>query len=174
MSNPLAALTTYHNTTEQDKLMGTGYVTMQTFQFSVTSRIGLDLTYQNQHIWTLYYFSTENQNSTTNVTDNLNKYNTWLWENFATYSRDFGDHSLTVMAGYSAQEAKLPLHPVRIPIPCTHLTWLQKGMSTHSKGQLHLTLMTEPVEALQTILWHLCLAVCHIATKPSFIRRFST
>jgi len=112
MSNPLATLTTYHNTTEQDKMMGTGYATIKPFAgFSFTSRIGLDLTYQNQHIWTpLYYFSTENQNGTTNVSDNLNKYNTWLWENFATYSKDFGDHSLTLMAGYSAQDYKGPAY----------------------------------------------------------------
>lgn len=112
MSNPLATLTTYHNTTEQDKLMGTGYVAIKPFKgLTFTSRIGLDLTYQNQHIWTpLYYFSTENQNGTTNVTDNLNKYNTWLWENFATYSKDFGDHSFTALAGYSAQEFKGPIY----------------------------------------------------------------
>jgi TonB-linked SusC/RagA family outer membrane protein len=112
MSNPLATLNTYHNTTEQDKLMGTGYVTVKPLTgLSFTSRIGLDLTYQNQHIWSpLYYFSTENQNGTTNVTDNLNKYNTWLWENFATYAKDFGDHSLTLMAGYSAQEYTGPAY----------------------------------------------------------------
>lgn len=112
MANPLAVLTTYHNTTEQDKLMGTGYATIKPFKgFTFTSRIGIDLTYQNQHIWSpLYYFSTENQNGTTNVTDNLNKYNTWLWENFATYSKDFGDHSFSVMAGYSAQEYNGPVY----------------------------------------------------------------
>lgn len=112
MSNPLATLTTYHNTTEQDKLMGTGYVTVKPLKgLSLTSRIGIDLTYQNQHIWSpLYYFSTENQNGTTNVTDNLNKYNTWLWENFATYNKEIGDHSFTVMAGYSAQEFKGPAY----------------------------------------------------------------
>ncbi len=112
MSNPLATLTTYHNTTEQDKLMGTGYATIKPFTgLTVTSRIGIDLTYQNQHIWSpLYYFSTENQNGTTNVTDNLNKYNTWLWENFATYAKDFGDHSFSVMAGYSAEQYKGPAY----------------------------------------------------------------
>ena len=110
MSNPMAQLQVYHNTTEQDKLMGNGYATIEPFKgFTLTSRIGLDLTYQNQHIWNpLYYFSTENQNGTTNVSDNLDKYNTWLWENFATYNKDFGDHSLTVMAGYSAQDYKGP------------------------------------------------------------------
>jgi TonB-linked SusC/RagA family outer membrane protein len=112
MSNPLAQVSVYHNTTEQDKMMGTGYVAIKPFKgFTFTSRIGLDLTYQNQHIWTpLYYFSTENQNGTTNVTDNLNKYNTWLWENFATYNKVFGDHSLTLMAGYSAQEYTGPVY----------------------------------------------------------------
>ncbi len=112
MANPLAVLTTYHNTTEQDKLLGTGYVTIKPVTgLTFTSRIGVDLTYQNQHIWSpLYYFSTESQNATTNVTDNLNKYNTWLWENFATYSKDFGDHSLTLLAGYSAQQYKGPVY----------------------------------------------------------------
>ena len=108
MANPLAVLTTYHNTTAQDKLMGTGYATIKPFKgFSFTSRIGVDLTYQNQHSWApLYYFSTESQNATTNVSDNLNKWNTWLWENFATYNKEIGDHSFTLMAGYSAQEYK--------------------------------------------------------------------
>lgn len=112
MANPLAVLTTYHNSTEQDKMLGTGYLTIKPVTgLSFTSRIGLDLTYQNQHMWSpLYYFSTENQNGTTNVTDNLNKYNTWLWENFATYSKDFGDHSLTLLAGYSAQQYKGPAY----------------------------------------------------------------
>ncbi len=112
MANPLAVLAVNHNTTEQDKLMGTGYVTIKPFAgLSFTSRVGIDLTYQNQHIWSpLYYFSTENQNGTTNVTDNLNKYNTWLWENFATYNKEIGDHSITLMAGYSAQETKNPVY----------------------------------------------------------------
>lgn len=112
MSNPLATLSTYHNTTEQDKLMGTGYVTIKPVKgLSFTSRIGLDLTYQNQHQWSpLYYFSTESQNGTTNVTDNLNKYNTWLWENFATYTKEIGEHSFTALAGYSAQEYKGPVY----------------------------------------------------------------
>jgi len=112
MSNPLATLQTYHNTTEQDKLMGTGYATIKPFKgFTITSRIGLDLAYQNNHQWTpLYYFSTESQNGTTNVTDNLNQWNTWLWENFATYTKEFGDHSFTALAGYSAQEYKGPVY----------------------------------------------------------------
>ena len=108
MANPLAVLTTYHNTTEQDKMLGTGYVTVKPIAgLTFTSRIGLDMTYQNNHLWApLYYFSAESQNGTTNVTDNLNKWNTWLWENFATYAKDFGDHSFSLMGGYSAQEYK--------------------------------------------------------------------
>jgi len=112
MANPLATLSITHNTTEQDKIMGTGFVAIKPFKgFTFTSRIGLDLAYQNQHIWTpRYYFSTENQNGTTNVTDNLNKWNTWLWENFATYSKEFGNHSFSAMAGYSAQAYAGPVY----------------------------------------------------------------
>lgn len=133
MSNPLATLSTYHNTTEQDKIIGTGYGTIKPFKgFTFTSRIGLDLAYQNQHIWTpLYYFSTENQNGTTNVTDNLNKWNTWLWENFGTYTKEFGNHSLTAMAGYSAQEYKGPVYTLySAPLVSEGDPFAQQGATT--------------------------------------------
>jgi TonB-linked SusC/RagA family outer membrane protein len=42
------------------------------------------------------------------IDDRINKWNTWLWENFASYSKDFGDHSLTLLAGYSAQKYQGP------------------------------------------------------------------
>jgi TonB-linked SusC/RagA family outer membrane protein len=109
-SNPLALLQTYHNTIEQDKILGTAYATIKPFKgFSFTSRIGLDLTYQVQHSWApKYYFSSENQNTMTTVDDNVYKWYTWLWENFASYNLSFADHDITLLAGYSAQEYQAP------------------------------------------------------------------
>ncbi|WP_163712730.1 SusC/RagA family TonB-linked outer membrane protein [Mangrovibacterium lignilyticum] len=109
-TNPLALLQTYHNTIEQDKILGSAYATIKPLKgLSITSRIGLDLTYQVQHSWTPeYYFSSENQNTMTTIDDTINKWYTWLWENFASYNVSVADHDITLLAGYSAQEYQAP------------------------------------------------------------------
>ncbi|WP_372774306.1 TonB-dependent receptor [Mangrovibacterium sp.] len=109
-ANPLALLDTYHNTIEQDKILGTAYATIKPVKgLSFTSRVGLDLTYQSQHSWNpTYYFSSENQNSATTVDDTINKWYTWLWENFASYSYSIADHSFTLLGGYSAEQYQAP------------------------------------------------------------------
>ncbi|WP_320018148.1 TonB-dependent receptor [Labilibaculum manganireducens] len=109
-ANPLAMLQTYHNTITQDKVLGMAYATVKPIKgLSFTTRIGLDLTYQTQHSWApTYYFSSESQNSATSVDDEINKWYTWLWENFATYNKKVGDHDFTLLAGYSAEENQEP------------------------------------------------------------------
>ena len=108
--NPLALLQTYHNTITQDKILGMAYATVKPIKgLSFTTRVGIDLTYQTQHSWApTYYFSSENQNSATSVDDEINKWYTWLWENFATYNKKVGDHDFTLLAGYSAEENQEP------------------------------------------------------------------
>lgn len=112
ISNPLALLNTYRNTITQDKILGNVYANLKPIKgLTFTSRIGLDLTYQTDHRWApLYYFSSESQNSETYVDDNINKWYTWLWENFASYNKAFGDHDFTILAGYSAEESQSPLY----------------------------------------------------------------
>lgn len=109
-ANPLAMLQTYHNTITQDKVLGMAYATVKPIKgLSFTTRVGLDLTYQTQHSWApTYYFSSESQNSATSVDDEINKWYTWLWENFATYNKKVGDHDFTLLAGYSAEENQEP------------------------------------------------------------------
>jgi TonB-linked SusC/RagA family outer membrane protein len=109
-ANPLALLDTYKNNTVQDKILGNVYATIKPIKgLSFTSRVGIDLTYQVKHSWApKYYFSAESQNSQTYVDDNINKWYTWLWENFASYNTKIGDHDFTVLAGYSAEEYQAP------------------------------------------------------------------
>jgi TonB-linked SusC/RagA family outer membrane protein len=104
--NPLAKLQTYHNKTTQDKFLGTVYTTLKPIKgLKVTSRVGLDLTYQTDHSWTgEYYLSSENTSTSTSVSDDINKWYTWLWESFATYDFKIADHNFTILAGYSAEE----------------------------------------------------------------------
>ena len=110
ISNPLALLDTYRNNIIQDKILGNVYATIKPIKgLSFTSRIGLDLTYQTDHNWAPeYYFSDESKNPETYVNDDINKWYTWLWENFASYNKAFGDHDFTILAGYSAEESKSP------------------------------------------------------------------
>lgn len=108
--NPLALLSTYHNKIAQDKILGTGHVTIKPIEgLSITSRIGIDLTYQAKHYWTPeYYFSAEQSNTLSSVDDINDKWYTWLWENFATYTKSFGSHNITALLGYSAQKYQNP------------------------------------------------------------------
>ncbi len=108
--NPLALLDTYHNKITQDKLLGTAFATIKPVKgLRFTSRLGIDLTYETDHSWTSeYYFSSEKQNTSTAVDDDINKWYTWLWENFASYDFSVNDHNFTALLGYSAEEYVAP------------------------------------------------------------------
>lgn len=110
IANPLGVLDTYHNSISQDKVMGSAFVTIKPIEgLSITSRIGLDLVYQTQHYWSSpYYFNSQKQNTSMDIDDRLNNSNTWLWENFASYTKEFGEHTITAMAGLSAQKTESP------------------------------------------------------------------
>ena len=112
IAHPLAKLETYHNSIKQDKILGSAYVTLKPIKgLNITSRIGLDLAYQNQKWWSSeYYFNSENQNPIMTIDDRINKWDTWLWENFASYTKTFGDHTVTAMAGVSAQKYEGPYY----------------------------------------------------------------
>lgn len=110
MANPLMILQTTHNNTKIDQLTATGYVTLKPIKgLSITSRIGSDFSYSLNHLWVpKYYASAEAQNGSSYVRDILQKNTRWVWDNFASYTKEIEDHSITAMLGYSAQEANLP------------------------------------------------------------------
>jgi TonB-linked SusC/RagA family outer membrane protein len=121
-ANPLAVLNIYHNNIGQDKFLSNAYATIKPIEgLKITSRIGLDLTYQTQHWWSPeYYFSVENSNSSMTVDDRLNQWSTWLWENFATYETNIDEHNLSFLAGFSAEQSEGPsysLHSGAMIVP---------------------------------------------------------
>lgn len=106
-ANPIAVMDTYHNEIQTDKLLGMIYGKVMPFDgFTFTSRFGIDMSYQNQHYWTPeYYFSSESSNGQSSVDDNLDRWYTWLWENFATYNyATESGHNFMGLLGYSAQD----------------------------------------------------------------------
>jgi TonB-linked SusC/RagA family outer membrane protein len=108
ITNPFVSLANTNGVTTNDKLIGNLYVDITPFDgFKFTSRIDLELALTNNHYWNQpFYYDATNKNSAGITHDNNDFYNKWTWENFATYTRRFGDHNLTLLAGMSAEDYK--------------------------------------------------------------------
>lgn len=104
--NPLIRIANTTGITTDNKLLGSGYLKLKPLEgLTFTSRVGLDMAFQNFHEWNPSYYATDIATSTSaNVSIDEKIWTTWLWENFASYSKTFDVHSFTVLAGVSAQE----------------------------------------------------------------------
>jgi TonB-linked SusC/RagA family outer membrane protein len=109
-ANPVGVIQTYKNKITSDNMLGTFYATLKPFEgFTFTSRFGIDLSFQTNHGWSpKYYVSSERNNSSNIVTDNIDKHFNWLWENFASYDKTINMHHFNVLVGYSAQRNQHP------------------------------------------------------------------
>lgn len=106
--NPFVTMAVTNGGIKQDNLNGNFYAEISPLKgLTFTSRIGLDLYYQNNHFWTpVYYYTTEKSNNATTVVDNNFMNYGWTWENFVSYNKKFGDHNITLLAGMSAEDFK--------------------------------------------------------------------
>jgi len=92
----------------QDKILGNVFAEISPFKgFTFTSRLGIDLAWQNNHRWNkIYYYNDLRYNDAASVNENIDNWYTWQWENFASYAKKFGDHGISVLAGMSSQDYK--------------------------------------------------------------------
>jgi TonB-linked outer membrane protein, SusC/RagA family len=104
--NPFVTMAITNGGVKQDNINGNVYAEITPLKgLTFTSRFGLDLFYQNNHFWNpVYYYTTERSNTATLVVDNNFKNFGWTWENFITYTKKFGEHNVTVLAGMSAED----------------------------------------------------------------------
>ncbi len=105
-ANPLAQMAIARGNTVQDKVVGNMFATLKPLKgLSITSRLGIDYANQIYHTWNpTYWFSSERFNSTTSGRNNYDKWYTWMWENYASYTRSFEKHNFSLMGGLSAQK----------------------------------------------------------------------
>lgn len=110
IGNPVSLIQTYNNKITTDNLLSTFYAKISPLKgLSMTSRFGMDMSYVNNHSWsTKYFISSERSNGSNTITDNLDKYFSWLWENFATYNFKVDQHNFTLLGGLSAQKFQHP------------------------------------------------------------------
>lgn len=104
IANPFVLSSISNNPTQQHKIIGNGFVEITPMEgLTLTSRLGIDLAYQNMHEYNpVYYYTSERNNPTSTVKDNSDLWNTWQWENFLSYSKSVGQHSFNALVGMSA------------------------------------------------------------------------
>jgi TonB-linked SusC/RagA family outer membrane protein len=94
--------------TIQDKILGDVYVEISPVaDLKFTSRLGIDNAWQNLHWWNpVYYYNDLRYNAAPSDNENDDYWNTWQWENFASFAKKIGDHDFSLMAGMSSQESR--------------------------------------------------------------------
>jgi len=104
--NPVAQIDNTHNNWYTDKFLGGVNLTIKPYEgFTFKSTYDIDLAYGNNNYWTPeYYYHSVNYNYLSSVNQVTQRWFTWQWENVLTYSKQFGAHDLTLLAGNTLRE----------------------------------------------------------------------
>lgn len=108
IANPIGEISLDNGLTQETKFIGNVYANIKPIDGLVfTTRYGVEQTFNNYEDWTKKYWWNQNNKNTTNTkTFNQGRFNTWLWENFATYTKQISEHDFSVMLGMSAQDSE--------------------------------------------------------------------
>ena len=104
--NPLLTLSLATGSEKSDNVLGSFFVELSPIEgLTITSRAGIDYYHKRRHYWNpRYRYSNERNNSSLAALDETSEHRKWQWENFATYSKSFDVHSISVTAGMSAEK----------------------------------------------------------------------
>ncbi|HYH02215.1 MAG TPA: SusC/RagA family TonB-linked outer membrane protein, partial [Bacillota bacterium] len=104
ISNPIGRATINTNTTKGYNIVGNVYGEITLFKdlkFKTTG--GIEALFWDSRSWAPKYNWQPIPQPNSSLSQQYNKSQTWLWDNFLTYEKDFTDHHLTLIAGSSAQ-----------------------------------------------------------------------
>lgn len=106
--NPLIRIANNKDLTTDNKLLGSAYATLKPIEgLSITSRVGVDVAYQSFNSWSpSFYANSESLNTSPMLELDEKRWATWLWENFASYTKSINNHNFTALVGMSAQQYK--------------------------------------------------------------------
>ncbi|MFK8102272.1 MAG: SusC/RagA family TonB-linked outer membrane protein [Saprospiraceae bacterium] len=102
--NPIAALTLDNGQgSTNDRIIGSVFAEAQIIDgLKVTTRFGVDNDFGNFHLWTpSFYFTGTRQSNAATVIQNQFRSTRWQWENYVTYEKDFGKHTISGLVGTS-------------------------------------------------------------------------
>lgn len=104
--NPVAALKVAQGNGWSDKIVANVFGEIEPIKgLKLRSTIGTDLAFWgNESFSPVHYLNTTNQVTLNGYTRESNRGVFWLWENQLSYHRTIGKHSVTAMAGTTAQK----------------------------------------------------------------------
>ncbi len=108
--NPVAYAEKIASTTvDSYKFLTSAYLKLKPFKgFSFTTRFGYDKNeWDTRNTTNPYFVSSEAANTTYTGSQNIVESKRWLWENFASYEKEIGNHTFKLLAGYSAEETRI-------------------------------------------------------------------
>ena len=108
--NPVAYANVINKTTvDSYQWLTSTYLKFKPFDgFSFTSRFGYDENqWDTRNTINPYYVTSEAANTAYTGSQNIVESKRWLWENFASYEKEIGNHSFKLLAGYSAENTRV-------------------------------------------------------------------
>jgi len=136
IANPAADLyykSNNHNT--RDRLFGNVYVDINFLKnFTFRSNYGLDINNRDSRYYEpKFQVSASQLNKNDRLSVGSNSLNEWIWEQTLTYDHAWGDHHITALAGYTAQERnaeELSASRENFPGTAEELLFLSAGNDT--------------------------------------------
>jgi TonB-linked SusC/RagA family outer membrane protein len=108
--NPVAYANSINKTTvDSYQLLTSAYLKLKPFKgFSFTTRFGYDENeWDTRTTINPYYVTSEAANTEYTASQNVVESKRWLWENFASYEKEIGNHNFKLLAGYSAENTRV-------------------------------------------------------------------
>lgn len=106
IANPIGQIALDQGLTEETKIIGNVYANIKPFDgFVFTTRFGIEQSFNNYNDWTAkYWWNSSKENTTNSKNFNQKIFKTWLFENFATYTKTIAKHEFSAMIGTSSQD----------------------------------------------------------------------
>ena len=111
VTNPVGSANyRYRGGIDTDKFLASIYAKIKfTKALNFTSRFGYERRNTFDNRWTPKYFITEEaQNGSVTLNNNIARDSRWIFENFLTYTKSFGNHNVNALLGYSAEKINAP------------------------------------------------------------------
>lgn len=106
-SNPAAALSYVNDDTKRPVVNGNAYIDIKPFEELVfRSQLNFNIGRTERKSFSpVYRVSTSQFNDVARLTEQESRFNEYSWANTLTYQKEFGEHNLELLAGFTVQES---------------------------------------------------------------------
>jgi TonB-linked SusC/RagA family outer membrane protein len=106
--NPVSLAELENRTETHNRIIGNVFAELELIKgLKIKSSVGVNFDYTSYYDFNeTYYIEPVDQLEESVLEKQLEEYTYWNWENTATYSKEFGVHSINILAGMTAEEEK--------------------------------------------------------------------